>query len=60
MEGHYSCLHALVSFKLPIPTDKNPKITLLPQKSEKRCKRESSLKDFVGMKSEFQILFLDL
>ena len=59
-EGHYSSLHAFVSFKLPIPTDKNHNITLLPRKSEKRCKRETSLKDFVGMKSKFQTLFLDL
>ena len=40
--GHYSSLHAFVSFKLPIPTNKTVNVTLLPQKSEKRCKREIS------------------
>ena len=35
-------LHAFISFKLPILTDKNLNITLLPRKSEKRCKRETS------------------
>ena len=28
--GHYSSLHAFVSFKLPILTDKNLNMTLLP------------------------------
>ena len=59
-EDHYLSLYVLVSFKLPVPTDKNLNIILLPRKSEKRCKRETSYKDFVGMKSKFQILFLDL
>ena len=40
--GHYSSLHALISFKLPILTDKSLNITLLPRKSEKRSKREIS------------------
>ena len=40
--GHYSSLHAFISFKLPILTDKSLKITLLPRKSEKRSKRETS------------------
>ena len=33
-EGHYSSLHAFMSFKLPILTDKSLNITLLPGKSE--------------------------
>ena len=40
--GHYSSLHAFVSFKLSISTNKTVNVTLLPQKSEKRCKREIS------------------
>ena len=39
-KGRSSSLHAFVSFKLPIPTNKTVNITLLPQKSEKRCKRD--------------------
>ena len=38
--GHYSSLHALISFKLPILTDKSLNITLLPQKPKKRSKRK--------------------
>ena len=38
--GHYSSLHAFISFKMPILTDKSLNITLLPQKSEKRSERE--------------------
>ena len=41
-EGHYSSLHAFISFKLPILTDKSLNITSLPRKSEKRSKRETS------------------
>ena len=40
--GHYSSLHAFIGFKLPILTDKSLKIILLPRKSEKRSKRETS------------------
>ena len=40
--GHYSSLHAFISFKLPTLTDKNLNITLLPRKSEKTSKRETS------------------
>ena len=41
-ERHYLSLHAFASFTLPILTDKNLNITLLPRKSKKRCKRETS------------------
>ena len=41
--GYYSSLHTFVSFKLPFPTDKKLiNVTLLPRKSEKRCKKEIS------------------
>ena len=33
--GHYSSLHAFISFKLPRLTDKSLIITLLPRKSKK-------------------------
>ena len=39
---HYFSLNVFVSFKLSTSTDKNLNITLLPRKSEKRCKRETS------------------
>ena len=35
-------LYAFISFKLPILTGKSLNITLLPRKSEKRSKRETS------------------
>ena len=40
--GHYSSLHAFISFKLPILTDKSLNITLLLRKSEKTSKKETS------------------
>ena len=40
--GHYSSLPAFISFKLPILTNRNLNITLLPRKSEKRSERETS------------------
>ena len=40
--GHHSSLHAFISFKLPILTDKRLNITLLLRKSEKRSERETS------------------
>ena len=40
--GHYSSLHAFISFKLPILTDKSLNITLLPRKFVKRSKSETS------------------
>ena len=51
--GHYFSLYVFISFKLPIPTDKNLKITLLPRKSVERCERGTSSKDFVGMNLRF-------
>ena len=40
--GHYSSLHAFISFRLPILSDKSLRITLLPRKSEKKSKRKTS------------------
>ena len=57
-EGHYLSLHGFVTFILPVPTYKNFNITLLPRNSERDV--ETSQKDFVGVTSKFQMLFLDL
>ena len=38
--GHYTSLHAFITFNLPILTDKSLNITLLPRKSENRSKRK--------------------
>ena len=38
--GNYLNLHTFVSFKLPIATDNDHKITMLLQKSEKRSKKK--------------------
>ena len=47
-DGHYSSRHALVSFTLPILTDKNLNITLLPQKSEKGAKEKQVKRTLFG------------
>ena len=50
--------YAFISFKLPILTDKS--LNIAATKIRKEVQKGNKLKDFVGMKFKFQIIFLDL